>query len=71
MSAEHHLSLSPDEQIVVDGQFLAVFQCEEHTVFLPTRQTQRLMHDKDYEDCDGLHSIRIPRYKIDDLIMNA
>ncbi|TGO32246.1 hypothetical protein BHYA_0335g00020 [Botrytis hyacinthi] len=65
------LGLSPDDQIVSDGQFLAVFQYEENTVFLPTRQTQSLKHEKDYEGCHDLHSIRIPKYKIDDLITNA
>ncbi|KAF7956398.1 hypothetical protein EAE96_003739 [Botrytis aclada] len=65
------LGLSPDDQIVSDGQFLAVFQYEEPTVFLPTKQTKRLMDGKDYESCDDLHSIRIPKYEIDDLITNA
>ncbi|TEY76410.1 hypothetical protein BOTCAL_0059g00080 [Botryotinia calthae] len=36
----HKLGLSPDEKIVSDGQLLAVFQYEEPTVFLPTKQTQ-------------------------------
>ncbi|KAF7917476.1 uncharacterized protein EAE98_010239 [Botrytis deweyae] len=40
-------------------------------IFLPIRQSQLLMHEEDYEDCDDLHSVRIPKYKIDDSIMNA
>ncbi|KAF7900774.1 hypothetical protein EAF00_002995 [Botryotinia globosa] len=65
------LGLSPDEQIVSDGQFLAAFQYEKNTVYLPTRQTQRFMHQIYCEGCDDLHIVRTPKYKIDDLIMNA
>jgi CubicO group peptidase (beta-lactamase class C family) len=60
-----------DERIVSVGQFLAVFQYDAPTSFFPTRQTEILKNEAEYQRCEDLHSIRIPEFKIEDLIKNA
>lgn len=49
------------EAVVSTGQFLMVYKYEEPTRFFPTKQTETLSSVEDYERCDDLESIRIPK----------
>ena len=60
-----------DEEIVSDGQFLAVYEYEKTSAFFPTKQTHTLLEESDYVKCDDLHSIRIPEMSVDYLKKEA
>ncbi|OAL37640.1 hypothetical protein AYO20_03147 [Fonsecaea nubica] len=51
-----------------DGTFLMLYEYEEPTAFFPTRQTRTLGSVDEYERCDDLEAIRIPRLSADEVL---
>src|ERR1700742_1408940 len=51
------------ETITSTGTFLMLYEYEEPTAFFPTAQTQTLRRVEEYERCDDLESIRIPKQR--------
>jgi hypothetical protein len=49
------------EGITSTGTFLMLYEYEEPTAFFPTAQTKTLSKVDEYERCDELESIRIPK----------
>ncbi|KIW64570.1 hypothetical protein PV04_09495 [Phialophora macrospora] len=49
------------EGVTSTGKFLMLYEYEEPTAFFPTAQTKTLSKVDEYERCDELESIRIPK----------
>ncbi|KAH0847641.1 hypothetical protein AYO21_02929 [Fonsecaea monophora] len=58
---------APAAQVYSDGTFLMLYEYEEPTAFFPTRQTRTLGSVDEYERCDDLEAIRIPRLSADEV----
>lgn len=54
-----------DGEMVSDGQFLAICEYEKTTGFFPAKQTITLLEERDYVECDDLHSILDPQTSVD------
>ncbi|KIW33261.1 uncharacterized protein PV07_00128 [Cladophialophora immunda] len=54
-------------EVVSQGTFLMLYEYEEPTAFFPTRQTRTLSSVDEYERCDDLETIRIPRLSADEV----
>ncbi|KAJ9602756.1 hypothetical protein H2200_012536 [Cladophialophora chaetospira] len=52
---------SPEDTVKSTGTFLMLYEYEEPTAFFPTAQTTTLTKVEDYERCDDLDGIRIPK----------
>jgi hypothetical protein len=60
-----------DKEIISDGRFMAVYEYEEPTAFSPTAQTHTLRDSSEYVRCDDLHSIRIPKLDVEQVLQRA
>ncbi|KIV87797.1 hypothetical protein PV11_03319 [Exophiala sideris] len=49
------------QKVVSEGKFLMLYEYEEPTSFFPTKQTHTMKSVQEYERCDDLESIRIPK----------
>jgi hypothetical protein len=65
------LGLTGRDKIISDGKFMAVYEYEESTGFFPTAQTNTLRHASEYVRCEDLHSIRIPKLEVDEVLQQA
>lgn len=65
------VGVSKGEKIVSEGKFTAVFEYEEPTAFFPTAQTNVLKEESEYVECDDLHEIQIPAFKLEELKKDA
>ncbi|OAP62653.1 hypothetical protein AYL99_01880 [Fonsecaea erecta] len=54
-------------EVLSEGTFLMLYEYEEPTAFFPTRQTETLTRVDEYERCDDLEAIRIPRLSADEV----
>ncbi|KAK5213930.1 hypothetical protein LTR41_000122 [Exophiala xenobiotica] len=53
--------------IMSEGKFLMLYEYEEPTAFFPTRQIETINNVEEYERCDDLESIRIPKLSAQDV----
>ncbi|KFA79468.1 hypothetical protein S40288_11584 [Stachybotrys chartarum IBT 40288] len=67
------LGLTDEEgkEVISDGKFMAVYEYEEPTGFFPTAQTNALHKTNEYIRCEDLHSIRIPKFGVDEVLQKA
>ena len=65
------LGLSDEETIISDGKFMTVYEYSQPTAFFPTAQTNALQNTNEYVRCEDLHSIRIPKLEVDDVLKKA
>lgn len=65
------LGLTDGEEIISDGKFMAVYEYEAPTGFFPTAQTNALHKASEYVRCEDLHSIRIPKLGVDEVLQKA
>lgn len=49
------------QKVVSEGKFLMLYEYEEPTSFFPTKQVHTMKSVEEYERCDDLESIRIPK----------
>ncbi len=54
-------------KLVSEGKFLMLYEYEEPTAFFPTRQIETMKNVDEYERCDDLESIRIPKLSAQDV----
>lgn len=60
-----------DKEIISDGRFMAVYEYEEPTAFSPTAQIHTLRDASEYVRCDDIHSIRIPKLNVEQVMQQA
>lgn len=65
------LGLTDKDEIISDGKFMAVYEYEQPTGFFPTAQTNALRKASEYVRCEDLHSIRIPKLEVDEVLKEA
>ncbi|KEF55932.1 uncharacterized protein A1O9_07512 [Exophiala aquamarina CBS 119918] len=62
---------SGPEAVSSTGQFLMVYEYEEPTGFFPTKQNETLCSVEEYQRCDDLESIRIPKLSATEVELNC